>query len=90
MLEKQSVVQLQHYTHLRYVLDKSMILGSPKQEKYKQGYLTAQTNSGNWSDQYLILSPEYIMGSSLQEKVYSSNHFHSFLIFFISKFQGGL
>ena len=69
MLETQDIVQIKHYTHLRTVLDKSMVLGSPKQDKFKQGYLTAKTKNGNWKEQYLVLSSKYIVGYRLKNKV---------------------
>lgn len=72
MLEKQDLLQIQHYTHLRAVLDRSMVLGAPKSDKYKQGYVSVQAKNGKWRDQYIILSSKYIVGHNLKNKVITS------------------
>lgn len=69
MLEHQDMKQIEHYTRLRIVLDRSMVLGSPKREKYKQGYVTVQSKDGKWVEQFIILSSTYLVGYRLNDKV---------------------
>lgn len=78
MLEEQDVLQIKHYTRLRAILDKSMVLGASKHNKYKQGYLSVQSKSGGWKEQYIILSNKYIVGHRLKNKV-KIKFFHSMI-----------
>ena len=69
MMQEQDNDQVKQYAHIRKILEQSMVLGQSKQAKYKQGYVTIQTKSGNWRERFIVLASKYITGHRLKDKV---------------------